>query len=145
MVYIATDKHGYKTIAVVEEYLKSKGVKYINVGVKNESEDIKLEDLIPQVTEHVKENTSNRGILSCGTGVGIEVGANKFSGIRACLATNEKIAEWSVVYDNSNILCLSGWETKKDTILKILDAWFSAKYDGDKERLKMIEVFDTWH
>lgn len=145
MIYIAADKHGFKTIQYVEEYLKTHKYDFINVGVQDENEDISLEEMIPKVTDKVRENENNKGILSCGTGVGVEVGTNKFSGIRACLATNEKIAEWSVTYDNCNVLCLVGWDTDRDQIFKILNSWFSAKYDGSEKRLKMMKVFDMWH
>ncbi|MBI5619594.1 RpiB/LacA/LacB family sugar-phosphate isomerase [Candidatus Gottesmanbacteria bacterium] len=144
MILVAADKHGFKTIQYVGEYLNEHGIDFVNLGVKGESEDVKLEDVIPQVAKKVRESEDNKAILSCGTGVGVAVGANKFRGIRACLATTPQIAEWSVVYDNCNVLCLSGWEADKATVYNILDAWFHATYDGDKERLKMIAAFDTW-
>jgi len=145
MIYIAGDKHGFAAIKAVEDYLKSRGVDYLNLGVKTKDEDLPLEAMIPRVIKKVLENDDNLGILSCGTGVGVEVGANKFSGIRACLATDEKIAKWSRIYDNCNILCLVGWDCKKENIFKILDSWFSAEYDGDKKRLKMFKKFNNWH
>ena len=183
MVYIAADKHGFKVIRFVEEYLKSHNIPFENLGVRKEGDDMKLEDMIPPLVEKVRENENeaprayargifsffggaksaeasshsspiksgysakadNLGIFSCGTGVGVEVGANKFSGIRACLATTSKIAEWSKIYDNCNVLCLVGWETDKKTVENILDAWFSAEYDGDQHRLNMMKAFDSWH
>ena len=145
MIYIAADKHGLRAIKFVEEYLKSRNIPYDNLGIKTETEDMRLEDMIPKVVAKIRENRENKGILSCGAGVGVEIGANKFSGIRACLATNTKVAEWSRVYDNCNVLCLVGWEPEKNTIHSILDAWFGAEYDGDADRLKMMEVFDSWH
>ncbi len=144
MIYIAGDKHGHKAITLLEDYLRDHDLGYKNLGVKNKDEDMKLEDIIPKVIGKVKEDKKNKGILSCGTGVGVEVGANKFRGIRACLATDEKIAEWSVVYDNCNVLCLVGWKTDKRKINKILDAWLNAEYDGNERRLRMMEVFDTF-
>src|SRR5579863_8889688 len=107
MIYIAGDKHGYNAIKLVEDYLHTYNIEFVNLGVKSNEEEIKLEDMIPSITKKVLEKKENKGILSCGTGVGVEVGANKFSGIRACLATNEKVAEWSRVYDNCNVLCLA--------------------------------------
>src|SRR5258708_1010630 len=129
----------------VENFLRSQHIEYENLGVKQENEDMKLEDMIPKVVSQVKEKEENKGILSCGSGVGVEVGANKFSGIRACLATNEKIAKWSRIYDNCNVLCLVGWESNKETVGKILTAWLKTEYDGSEKRLKMMDVFDTWH
>lgn len=104
-----------------------------------------LEIMIPPVVKGVLEDQNNRGILSCGTGVGVEVGVNKFSGIRACLATSEELAEWAAVYDKCNVLCLVGWGSSKEKIFKMLDKWLNAKYDGDKGRLKTFEEFDKWH
>ena len=145
MIYIAGDKHGFKTMDIVERYLKTHGIRFENLGVKSTSEKMKLENMIPKVTKRVLKDPKNKGILSCGTGVGIEVGANKFSGIRACLATDEKVAEWSRVYDNCNVLCLVGWNANKKSINKILDAWLRAEYDGSKNRSKMFKEFDKWH
>ena len=145
MIYIAADKHGFKAIKLVEEWLNLHNIPYDDLGVRSETEDIKLEDMIPKVMAKIRENKENKGILSCGTGVGVEIGANRFSGIRACLATNAKLAEWSRVYDNSNVLCLVGWKPEKDTVRSILDAWFGAEYDGNADRLRMMEVFDNWH
>ena len=145
MIYIAADKHGYKSIQFVENFLKKNKIAYQNLGVASDKEDMKLEDLIPKVVEHVRKNKENKAILSCGTGIGVEVGANKFSGIRACLATNAQIAKWSRIYDGCNVVCLVGWKTTKKEIGKILKAWFEAEYDGSEKRLKMFEVFNTWH
>ncbi len=145
MIYIAGDKFGYKAIEYVKNYLTSHKLEYDNLGVQNKNQAMKLEDIIPKVVTKIKENNTNRGILACGTGIGVEVGSNKFSGIRACLATIEKIAEWAAVYDNCNVLCLAGWDIDQEKTNKILKAWFNAKYDGNQDRLKMIETFDTWH
>lgn len=145
MIYLAADKHGYQTIKFVEDYLRAHKIDYVNLGVKISVEDIKLENMIPPVVKKVLEDKNNLGILSCGTGIGVEIGANKLRGIRACLVDNEKIAEWSKVYDNCNVLCLAGWDADQKKINSILDVCFKAKYDGDEGRIKMFEVFDTWH
>src|SRR3989344_6472272 len=132
MIYIASDRHGFKTIKHAEEFLKKNKIEYENLGVKNDKEDIKLEDMIPKVVKKVlKENSL--AILSCGTGIGVEVGANKFSGIRACLATSAQMAKWSKIYDNCNVLCLVGWNCTKKNVHAILKSWLSSKYDEDKQ------------
>ncbi len=145
MVYIAADHHGYKAIGFVERFLKSHGVKYENLGVKASGDDMRLEDLIPSVTKKVLQRKGNLGILSCGTGIGMDMGANRFAGIRACLATSPKIAEWSRVYDNCNVLCLVGWNSEKGEVGQILNAFLGAKYDGSKKRLKTFKAFDRFH
>ena len=144
MIYIAADKHGHKAIKFAEEFLIRNKIEYQNLGVTNAKEDMRLEDMIPPVIHGVLQSKSNMAIFSCGTGIGVEVGANKFSGIRACLATDKKIAEWSRVYDNCNVLCLVGWNCARKKVHAILKSWFKAKYDGDKGRLKMFKAFNKW-
>lgn len=144
MIYLGADKHGFTTIQFVSDFLKSSGKEFVNLGVQSEGGDIKLQDLIPKIVAEVLKGENNTAIISCGTGVGVEVGANKFSGIRACLATDEKIAEYSRVYDDCNVLCLVGWDADKEKVDRIVSAWFKAEYDGSESRLKMFEVFDRW-
>jgi len=145
MIYIAGDKHGFAAIQIVEDYLAAHKIESSNLGVQDKNEDIKLEEIIPKVTKKVLEDDKNLGILACGSGVGVEVGANKFAGIRACLATNPQIAEWSKVYDKCNVLCLVGWSPDKENIEKIVEAFLKAEYDGSEKRLKMFEEFNKWH
>ena len=105
MIYLGADRHGFTTISFVTRYLQSHKISYQNMGIQNSDQDIALEDLIPSVVEKVLAEADAGAILSCGTGIGIEVGANKFSGIRACLATSGQIAQWARVYDKCNVLC----------------------------------------
>lgn len=145
MIYLAGDKHGFQAIQFVKTYLANHAIPYQDLGVQSGSEDMPLETMIPSVVQKVKNNQEAKAILSCGTGVGVEVGANKFSGIRACLATTPKIAEYSIVYDKCNVLCLVGWDCTQKSVDEILNVWFNAKYDGNKKRLTMMRTFDTWH
>ena len=144
MIYLAGDNHGFQAIQFVKQYLAKHAIPFQDLGVQQPSEDMPLEVLIPPVVKNVIKNQENKAILSCGTGVGVEVGANKFSGIRASLATNPKVAEYSIVYDNCNVLCLVGWGCTQDSVYEILDAWLNVTYDGDEKRLKMMATFDTW-
>jgi len=146
MYFIAADKHGWEVKKVVELFLASQGIFFENLGVTSESQDMKLEDFIPLVAKKVLENPSvNRGILICGTGIGVNIGANRFSGIRSHLAISEEQARWSRQYDNCNVLCLVGWNADKQTAEKILKAWLETDYDGDEERRSMFNAFDAWH
>ena len=141
MIYLAADKNGYQAIKFAMEYLEKNKLNYVNLGIKTPSEDIKLEEMIPPVVKQVLAKDDNVAILSCGTGIGVEVGANKFSGIRACLATDEQIAEWSKIYDKCNEVCLIGWNSEQPKVNSILEAWFKTEYDEVKDRLKMFQEF----
>lgn len=135
MIYIAGDEHGQKAILYVTAYLEKHHKPY-------EKFFGPLETILPQVAVEVKKG--NCAIVSCGTGVGVEVGINKFSGIRAALATNPDIAKWAIEKDKCNVLCLVGWQATKESVYAMLDAWFGATYDGSEERLHMMKIFDSW-
>lgn len=145
MIYLAGDKHGFLAIQCVKQYLTKHAIPFQDLGAQDASEALPLETMIPPVIKNVKEHQDNKAILSCGTGVGVEVGANKFSGIRACLATNPKVAEYSIVYDKCNVLCLVGWDSTQESVNEILDVWLNSSYDGNQQRIKMMNIFDTWH
>ena len=140
-IYIAGDHYAVDLVEKVINCLDKNSINYENLGALEESTKVPLQEIIPKVTAASKD-TENFGILICGTGAGVEIGANRFKGIRASLCIDPKQAEYARVYDKANILCLSSWITKDPTT--ILDAWFSAKYDGNESRLKMFEDFDTW-
>ena len=144
MIYIGGDKYGYGLITFISQYLKNHNIDYQNLGVTSDSQSMGLEGLIPKVVGKVKEAGENSGILVCGTGVGIEIGANRFKGIRASLCNTPKLAEWARNKDNANVLCLSAWEFEPANIEAVLNAWFATQYDGDKDRLKMFSTFDEW-
>lgn len=144
MIYLGADKHGLEAIRIVSDLLKAEDREFINLGVQEEGEDISLQELIPRVAGEVLKGGGNTGILSCGTEVGVEVGANKLAGIRACLATSAKIAKYSRVYDDCNVLCLVGWEAEKESVRDIVTAWLVADYDGSEKRLKMFDAFNAW-
>jgi ribose 5-phosphate isomerase B len=145
MIHIGADKHGLETVKAVIAYLNEKNIPFKNLGVASPDEDMKLEDLIPAVVNGVRESKENKGVLICGTGVGVVVGANKFSGIRAILGNDEKIVEWSRQYDDCNVLCFAGWNLKSEAVQKMLNIFLNTNYDGDAARLSMIKTFDTWH
>ena len=145
MIYLAGDMHGWDAIVLVMQYLDAHHVPYENLGVKSAGEDMPLQNMLPPVAVKVRESTEHSAVVSCGTGVGVEVGINKFSGIRAVLATNAQVAAWAKEKDMCNVLCLVGWQTSKESVYTILDAWFGSVYDGNLKRLDMIKAFDAWH
>lgn len=145
MIYLAGDTHGWKAIKYVIKYFDERNVQYENLGVKNDQEVMALETMLPIVAGKVRSDPTGFAVVSCGTGVGVEVGINKFSGIRAALVTNPQLAAWAVEKDKCNVMCLVGWQATEENIHTMLDAWLSSAYDGNQKRLAMIDAFDTWH
>lgn len=143
MVYVAGDHYAVELVAKIEKFLEERKIEFKNIGTKNSDQKLPLEQMIPLLTRSVLENETNSGILVCGTGAGVEIGANRYAGIRASLCVLPKQAEYARVYDNANVLCLSSWLTEDPG--PILEAWLANSFDGNEDRKKMIQEFDSWH
>jgi ribose 5-phosphate isomerase B len=142
MISIAGDHKTVELIKQVEQYLQAHKLEYENLGAVDET-FTPLQAIIPHIAKRVRSGESTLGILACGTGVGVEIGANRFRGVRASLCIKPEQAGNARTYDDANILCLSAWETEQD-LSAILDAWFSAAFDGSTQRAQMLSDFDAW-
>ncbi len=131
------------TTQAVVQYCERQGLETTNIGAESEDVEVLLITLIPRFVGDLRSNPGASGILVCGTGVGVEIGVNRFPGIRASLATEPQIATWARQYDNANVLCLSGW-LAGENVAPILDAWFSAEFKGDEQLDRQLAAFDTW-
>jgi ribose 5-phosphate isomerase B len=142
MVYIAGDHLAIELIRQLEDYFQKRGIAHENLGARSSAETVRLQKIIPAVAQKVQKESSATGILACGTGAGVEIGANRFRGIRASLCRDAEQARNARIYDNANILCLGSWY--QNDALAILDAWFGNTFDGDADRTQMLRDFDTW-
>lgn len=145
MIYAAGDHHAEPVLAGIRRYLEAAGREFREFGYQGGKEPAaSLQEFIPQVADAVLGGPDNSGILVCGTGAGVEIGANRFAGIRASLCNTPQAAEWARVYDKANVLCIASWNLDNLDLPAILDSWYSAEYDGDEGRLEMFRAFDSW-
>ncbi|MBI5357776.1 RpiB/LacA/LacB family sugar-phosphate isomerase [Candidatus Saccharibacteria bacterium] len=126
----------------IEKILQDSGHEVINIGAKDAETRLPLQDLIPDFVQKFNENKADFGIISCGTGVGVEIGANKFKGIRASLCHTVEQAQLARQYDDANVLCLASWDELD--VEKILSTWVETAYDGNEARKNMLDIFDSW-
>jgi len=144
-VYVAGDHHAEPALARIRSFLLSAGHDYREFGYQGGVDPTaRLQDFIPKVAEAVRGEVGSSGILVCGTGVGVEIGANRFRGIRASLCATPKYAEWARTYDEANVLCLASWALENMELEAILRSWFHTQYDGDTARRELFRTFDSW-
>lgn len=139
-VAIAGDHYAVELIGKLTAFLKANNFELENLGTKSPGIKISLQEIIPAVIRKVLSDEAAFGILACGTGVGVEIGANKFKGIRASLCRDAEQAKNARIYDNANVLCLGSWY--KDDFNQILQAWLENEFDGDEKRRQMLVNFD---
>ena len=98
----------------------------------------------PQIAQAVAKEvlaTKNRGILVCGTGIGMSIAANRFEGIRASHCTDTYTARMTRAHNDSNILCLGERTTGLGLALDIVDAWLKTAFEGGRHQ-KRIDMID---
>lgn len=144
MIYIGSDHRGYKIKEAIKEYLDKTQLDYIDCGTDTEDRT-DYPDFAKKVAENVQKDINNKGILICGTGIGMCIVANKFKGIRCALCYNKETAKYARLHNNSNILALCANDNTVEENLEIFKAWISTNFEGDRhqKRLNIIQKIES--
>jgi len=140
--FIGTDHAGFAVKPFVIEYLQKKGIEVEDLGTYS-SESVDYPDFAHKVAEAVLANEGTKGILICGSGIGMSLAANKHKGIRAALCHDAYTAEMARRHNDANILCFGERVVGKGVIESILEAWLNAEFEGGRHerRVKKIDNF----
>ena len=103
----------------IVQYLKSLGHDIIDEGTHS-LESVDYPDYAAKVSQKVQSGVAERGILICGTGLGMSIAANRFQGIRAALCFTEELAELSRLHNDANVLCLGARTQSVESMKSIL-------------------------
>lgn len=144
MIYLGADYAGYKLKQKITKYFDLEKIKYIDIGTDSDKEKNDFTDFIPPVVKEVRKSSQNYGILICGTGIGMVIGANRFRKIRAALIFTAKQAIFSKTHDNANILCLSAWETNEKLAKHIIASWLKTSFKPLARRIRRFKKVDKW-
>jgi ribose 5-phosphate isomerase B len=112
---------------------------YIDYGTKS-SESVDYPDFGEKVSEAVSSGSAERGILICGTGIGMSIVANKFPGIRASLCNDLFTAKMSRLHNDANILVIGGRVIGKDVAREILRTWVSTPFEGGRHSRRLDKI-----
>ena len=139
-ISIASDHAGYLEKNKLIDFLKKKKVEIINLGTDS-GDSVDYPIYGQKVAKSIINNDSDRGIVICGTGIGISIAANRFRSIRATLCTSTIHAEMARKHNNSNILALGARITDMEEMKKIVDIWLNTKFEGGRhqDRIDKIE------
>ncbi|MDR0391541.1 MAG: ribose 5-phosphate isomerase B [Planctomycetaceae bacterium] len=144
-IAIGSDHHGIAVRIKITEMLLREGHNVSECGpVLDSREPADYPDIAAEVADLVSNNTVDRGILICGTGIGMCITANKFSGVRAAPIIDELQAELSRRHNDLNILCLSSEMLSEDMIFRIIEIWLKTPFDGGRheKRIEKIEKIE---
>ena len=128
----------------IKKYLEEKGHEVINVGT-DEATRFNYPISGYKVAKMVVNQEVDRGILICGTGLGISLAANKIQGIRCCLCSEPYTAKLSMEHNNTNVLAFGARVIGTETAKMIVDEWLKAEFEGGRHqvRLDMLTEIET--
>jgi ribose 5-phosphate isomerase B len=135
------DHGGFDLKAPLLDYLRQKHpeVTVMDMGT-NSRDSVDYPDFGLAVAKAVSGKKADRGILICGTGIGISIAANKVKGIRAALVYNELTAEMSRKHNDANILCLGARTTEPEMAKKILEIWLTTDFEGGRHQRRIDKI-----
>lgn len=140
MIAIGSDHAGFEFKERIKKLLDELGEKYKDFGTFSK-DSCDYPDFAKLVAESIIKKESDKGILICGTGIGMSIAANRFKGIRAAVCVNEAMAKVSRTHNDSNILAIGERTTPWIEVQKIVKAWLSSEFEGDRH-IKRIEKMD---
>lgn len=140
---LACDHGGFALKEEIKKHLDSIGVKYMDLGTDSEK-SVNYPDYAAKLCHEIQSGNCYRGILCCGTGIGMSIAANKFDGIRAACATDCFSVRYTRLHNDANVLCLGGRVLGVGLALELVDIFLSTEFEGGRhvDRLNMIKEIE---
>lgn len=137
--FIAADHAGIDIKAYVKKLFEARGHEVIDLG-PNTKDRVDYPDFAAKVCKEVLSNEGSKGILICGSGIGMSMAANKFDGIRAALCHNEYSAQMAREHNNANVICLGERVSGYGMVEAIVDAWDNASFEGGRHEGRVEKI-----
>lgn len=138
-VAIASDHGGFTLKEDLKRLLDELAVPYDDYGPATDVA-VDYPDFAAAVAQAVRSGHADRGILICGTGIGMSIAANKVRGIRAALATNAEMARLSRAHNDANVVAIGGRSTPPDQAREIVRLFLSTAFDGGRHQIRVAKI-----
>ncbi len=138
-IAIATDHAGVRLKNKIKAHLRKIGMNVLDLGTDTE-ERVDYPDYANKMVEVIIEKTVPKGILICGTGIGMSIAANRSSDIRAALCFNEFMAERARSHNDANILVLGSKICEDEVSLKMVDLFLHTQFEGGRHTGRIAKI-----
>ena len=138
-IAIGSDHAGFELKENLKEFLEENGYEYRDLGAEALDPQDDYPDYGRKVGEAVASGDCDRGIVICGTGVGMSIAANKVPGIRAAVCYSTDMGRVSREHNDANILALGGRILAKELAWDIVAVWLQTPFSGEERHLRRIE------
>ena len=138
-IALGSDHAGYALKKEVKGFLEERGCDVYDAGAFDEA-SVDYPEFGIEVARRVSSGEYARGILVCGSGIGMSIVANRFPGVRAALCLDAETARMSRLHNDSNILVLAGRKTDPDTAKKTVTAWIETAFEGGRHAGRLEKI-----
>ena len=138
-IALGCDHGGLEHKNAILEHLKSRGFEVEDFGIY-EQVSVDYPDIAIKVANTIKDGECERGILVCGTGIGMSLAANKVKGIRAAACSEHFSAKYTRLHNDSNILCLGGRVIGVGTALELVDLFVDTEFEGGRHATRVGKI-----
>lgn len=131
-ITIASDHAGFELKQYLIENLQKSGYTIEDLGCDNAETSVDYPDFANKLCEKIIAKKSNRGILICGSGVGISIAANRFKEIRAALCMNDEMAKLSRKHNDANVICFGARLISKEVAFHSIKVFLTTEFEGGR-------------
>ncbi|MCX6702607.1 MAG: RpiB/LacA/LacB family sugar-phosphate isomerase [Candidatus Wolfebacteria bacterium] len=143
IIYIGADHRGFNLKETLKKFIKEEiGYEVVDLGNEQLDENDDYPDFAMKVAKEVQsDSNTRRGILICGSGVGMDIAANKFKGIRSVLAINSDQVLLSRKDDDTNVLSLASDFINEESAKQVVNAWLRTPFSGEeKNKRRLVKI-----
>ncbi len=140
-IALAADHAGFQVKERVKEELQKEGFEVIDFGTHT-TDPVDYPDYARLVARSVSQAESSRGVLVCGTGIGMAITANKFRGIRAATCNDTYTARMAAEHTDANVLCVGARVVDADHAVAIVREWLKTKFTGGRHQRRIDKISD---
>lgn len=138
-IVIGTDQEGFKLKQKIVEFLAAQEHQVLDLGI-HEIKSVDYPDIAEKVARTVAAGEAERGIIICGTGIGVSMAANKIPGIRAALCTDCYMARMARQHNDAQVLCLGGQVAGIGLALDIVQIFLTAEAEGGRHARRVGKI-----
>lgn len=142
---IGCDEAAFALKEVIKEYLVQKGIEVEDYGTYGADEKVLYPDVAVKVAESISEGKYERGILLCGTGIGMAISANKVPGIRAAVCHDVYSTERSRKSNDAQIMCMGARVIGSELAKSLVDTWLNCDFAGGGSQDKVDKIAEYEH
>lgn len=138
-IAVASDHRGVDTKAKILDMIRSHGHESFDYG-PNGGDSVDYPDFASKVAEAVSHQKIDRGILICGTGIGMCIVANKYNGVRAAGISDQVTSELSRRHNDANVMCLSADLIGAQSLDRIIEVWLKTEFEGGRHQRRVEKI-----